>query len=121
MDGITRKVKITTHCVFDEAGMTIPEADRSSANRALQQHGYSTKLSEFPEQESSNRPPIMADFIQQNIAWIKLLSNQAKMPSRATEDSAGSMFTVLLRSQYHWTLVYFHLMACMHRLCHEAD
>ncbi len=100
MDSITRKVKITTHCVFDEAGMTIPEADRSSANTALQQHGYSTKFSEFPEQESSNRPPIpeqessnrppiMADIIQQNIAWIKLLSHQAKMPSRATEDSAG--------------------------------
>jgi dUTP pyrophosphatase len=89
MDGITRKVKITTHCVFDEAGMTIPEADRSSANRALQQHGYSTKLSEFTEQESSYRPPITADLIQQNIAWIKLLSNQAQMPSRATEDSTG--------------------------------
>jgi hypothetical protein len=39
MDNVTGKIKITTHCVFDEAGMTLPEIDRSPANRALQQRG----------------------------------------------------------------------------------
>jgi deoxyuridine 5'-triphosphate nucleotidohydrolase len=81
-DNVTGKIKITTHCVFDEAGMTLPELDRSPANRALQQQGYS-------EQPEANYTSLQVDSDPQNIALVKLLTEDATMPSRATDESAG--------------------------------
>jgi dUTP pyrophosphatase len=86
IDSVTGKVKITTHCIFDEAGMTLPEKERSPANMALIQQGYSTQGNEIPD---SNLSPIQIDSDPQNIAYIKLLTEQATMPMRATDDSAG--------------------------------
>jgi dUTP pyrophosphatase len=71
---------------FDEAGMTLPKKERSPANMALIQHGYSTQGNAIPD---SNFSAIQIDSDQQNIAYIKLLTDQATMPMRATDGSAG--------------------------------
>jgi len=39
LDNNTRRLKIATHCVFDEAGMTLPPAEHAPAIQALQKAG----------------------------------------------------------------------------------
>jgi hypothetical protein len=42
-DNQTKRIKIATHVQFDEAGMTIPKAERSYFMNTLQELGYSNK------------------------------------------------------------------------------
>jgi hypothetical protein len=41
INSVSKRIKITTHCVFDEAGMTLPPLHRSPANIDLIDTGYS--------------------------------------------------------------------------------
>jgi hypothetical protein len=40
IDDVTKRIKIATHCVFDEAGVTLPPLEQSPAQQALQKAGY---------------------------------------------------------------------------------
>ncbi len=55
MDTQTKRIKIATRCQFDEAGMTIPPAQRSRACQALQATGYTGNTS---AEESPHTPEI---------------------------------------------------------------
>jgi hypothetical protein len=43
-DSVTGRLKTTTHVVFDEAGMTLPAAERSPAAKVLQELGYGRQV-----------------------------------------------------------------------------
>jgi dUTP pyrophosphatase len=75
-DDQTHRIKITTYCTFDEGGMIIPPAEQPPSAKALQQHGYATQTQQDTIEES-------------NELNIKLLSDRAKPPARATDASAG--------------------------------
>jgi dUTP pyrophosphatase len=85
MDDNTKRVKIATHCTFDEAGMTVPPAEQSLASKALQQVGFNSKCDHDPTPDCQNEPNETAiDSLK-----VKLLSDKAKLPVRATTGSAG--------------------------------
>jgi dUTP pyrophosphatase len=81
-DDHTHRIKITTHCSFDEAGMTLPPTERLPSSIALQQYGVSNEITTTNEADhdagSSN-----------NELMVTLLSDHAKLPERATDDAAG--------------------------------
>jgi len=84
MDTQTKRIKIATHCQFDEAGMTIPPAQRSQACQALQATGYTGNTS--TEEPTLTCP---TDPSETEILQVKLLSPQARLPTRATQEAAG--------------------------------
>lgn len=51
LDTTTRRLKIATHCVFDEAGMTLPPAEHTPAIKALQQAGWTGDHTPHPQEE----------------------------------------------------------------------
>jgi hypothetical protein len=55
-DSITGQFKIATHVVFDEAGMTMPAADRSPSAKVLQELGYGTEQEELDIQQINDVP-----------------------------------------------------------------
>jgi hypothetical protein len=61
MDNQTRRIKIAAHCVFDEAGMTLPPAEHTPAIKALQQTGWSTQLENMPDKENTQNEPQQPD------------------------------------------------------------
>jgi dUTP pyrophosphatase len=86
IDSTSKRIKITTHCSFDEAGMTIPPTEQSPATKALQNAGI-TKSQDLPDDllhhinyNSTN---------EQSTLQVKLLSQNAKLPVRATDGAAG--------------------------------
>lgn len=43
----TKKIKISTHGIFDEANITVPQSQRSAATQALIQLGYTQEQAEL--------------------------------------------------------------------------
>jgi len=82
-DDQTHRIKITTYCTFDEGGMTVPPAEQPPSAKALQQHGYQSQ----PTTEPTTDTPQQTD--AQEDLTIKLLTPQAKVPTRASDAAAG--------------------------------
>jgi dUTP pyrophosphatase len=109
-DNVTGRFKTATHVVFDEAGMTLPAAERSPAAKVLQELGYG-KTQETAQEETHredtynmqdeespnpihplpSQQPATANIISDtcNHLQVKLLSIHASLPVRATDGSAG--------------------------------
>ncbi len=78
-DTITQRIKITTHCSFDEGGLTLPPAERSPSATTLYHAGLRDNTPTF---DSPNEPT-------NDVSYIKLLTSRAKMPTRTTDGAAG--------------------------------
>ncbi len=82
MDSNTRHIKIATHCIFNEAGMTLSTNEQSPASIALQQAGYNFKephITPSPEPDNEIHPALQ----------VKLLSDNAKLLTKASDGAAG--------------------------------
>jgi deoxyuridine 5'-triphosphate nucleotidohydrolase len=75
----TKRIKTSTHGIFDEAYITIPQADRSSASQALIDLGYRQEDDAAPAQESQAPP----------VAQILLRTPTAKLPTQGSILAAG--------------------------------
>ena len=101
-DSVTGHFKTATHVVFDEAGMTLPAAERSPAAKALQDLGYGNTPDDTTDVNadvtsqastddkpsptySTSMPSVTSDLHLQ----VKLLSVHGTLPVRATDGSAG--------------------------------
>jgi dUTP pyrophosphatase len=90
MDTTTRRVKITTPCIFDEAGATIPPNEQSPAMRALQQVGAPETDTDTYTSDTQDPIPLPEETQESNNAIkVKLLSKHAITPHRATDGAAG--------------------------------
>lgn len=113
MDTTTRRIKIATHCIFDEAGTTIPPSQQSLASKALQHLGMpvtqATTMPTLPEKESTpvkdtdntvtktqphpaTTQETLTDYTTpegDTTLRVQLLSDKAQMPRRATDGAAG--------------------------------
>jgi dUTP pyrophosphatase len=99
LDGVTQRIKLATHCVFDEAGMTLPPAEHTPAITALQHAGWppypTAQLLPEPTEQSNipGNSGITRDHVNQptesDKLRVKCLSDQAKMPVMATDGSKG--------------------------------
>jgi hypothetical protein len=113
-DSVTGRFKTTTHVVFDEAGMTLPAAERSPAAKVLQELGYGQQMDDsddtndpiaetdltVPPTDATLRtqtilplttPPesVAEDIPHDSALQVKCLSINTTMPLRATDGSAG--------------------------------
>jgi len=100
-DSMTGRFKTATHVVFDEAGMTLPEAERSPSAKVLQELGYGREEDdpdECPDANATVTAPPPANATSQSTSTpsqedddlkVKFLSVNATMPVRATDGSAG--------------------------------
>jgi len=112
---VTGRFKTATHVVFDEAGMTLPAAERSPAAKVLQDLGYGQRTGDDEDdtdvsiQEHDLHDPSAADNVITPPAMAKptspisvverithdtdlqvqCLSIHATLPVRATDGSAG--------------------------------
>jgi len=104
-DSVTGRFKTATHVVFDEAGMTLPAAERNPAALALQELGYGT--SDTSDSDNTNQlTDDSIDFVQpiemrpsttptpkessdNDHLRVKCLTIHATMPVKATDGSAG--------------------------------
>ena len=82
-DNRTKCINIAAHVQFDEAGMTIPKADRSHFMNALQELGYTSKESTAPIEQDEDKT------IDEDTLRVQLLLDKATLPKRATKESAG--------------------------------
>jgi dUTP pyrophosphatase len=93
MDSSTHRVKIATHCTFAEAGMMIPPIEQSEATKALQRVGFKNYDNcEDPTTEIIHPTPNDTQHTDTDITQhlkVKLLSDDAKLPVRATSGEAG--------------------------------
>lgn len=99
-DSVTGRFKTATHVVFDEAGMTLPAAERSPSAKVLQELGYGREddpddyqddnapVSEAPTYTASS-PSTLPQPQANDTLKVKFLSVHATMPVRATDGSAG--------------------------------
>lgn len=104
-DSVTGRFKTATHVVFDEAGMSLPAAERNPAALVLQELGYgksddsdtsddhdSTSTLDFtnpqPMHQSPSSVPQPPDSNGDHL-YVKCLSIHATMPVQATNGSAG--------------------------------
>jgi len=86
LDNQTHHLKLATHCIFDEARMTLPPADHTPAIEALQQASWpSIQQEPEPAQTEKTTTPILPS----DELLIQRLSPQAKIPERATDGLAG--------------------------------
>ena len=113
-DSVTGRFKMATHVVFDEAGMTLPAAERTAAAKLLQELGYGQQVDDSDDTDDpidetdmnvsptdANLPPqtilphttspvSVAEGIQHDSdLYVKCLSINATMPQRTTDGSAG--------------------------------
>ncbi len=96
-DSVTGRFKTATHVIFDEAGMTLPAADCSTAAKALQELGYGTAQEETEEPHSepkttdAHTPTSRPLTTNTNVEPLKVkcLSINATLPARATDGSMG--------------------------------
>jgi dUTP pyrophosphatase len=81
-DTMTNRIKISTYCTFDKAGMTLTPTKRSPSATTLQHLGVKSHVdtTETDTQDNTQEPCT---------AKIILLSDHAKIPTRATDGSAG--------------------------------
>mmetsp|Transcript_23363 Transcript_23363/g.33516 ORF Transcript_23363/g.33516 Transcript_23363/m.33516 type:complete len:1554 (+) Transcript_23363:3270-7931(+) len=86
-DSSSKRIKIATHVTFDEAGMTLPPAQRTPAMNALIALGM-TETHSGPADPDA--PPSYENIhdVEQRLQ-VKLLSPNATLPLRATTESAG--------------------------------
>jgi hypothetical protein len=87
MDNNTKRLKISTHCIFEEASMTLPEMERSAVAKALQQAGFTNEPETVPKLTTPLSPAESA--ISVITLQVQLLSDHAKYPTRATDGAAG--------------------------------
>jgi len=89
----TKRIKIATHVTFDEAGYTLPPKERSFGMMELQEIGTPKDTTDIPPEPSSGNSdntitltdgPSLVDTLQ-----VKLLSTNARLPVRATQEAAG--------------------------------
>ena len=80
-DTTTKRVKIGTHTIFDEAHMSIPASKAPLAAQALQRLGYHQKESLITDMNNKES----AD----NTVQVQLLQQLAKIPRRGTKGSVG--------------------------------
>lgn len=91
----TKRVKIATHVTFDEAGYTLPSKERSLGMLELQDIGIpkdddSTTISPAADNSEPPRPvPLATDTALLDTLQVKLLSDKARLPVRATHEAAG--------------------------------
>jgi len=91
----TKRVKIATHVTFDEAGYTLPSKERSLGMLELQDIGIpkdddSTTISSAADNSEPPRPvPLATDTALLDTLQVKLLSDKARLPVRATHEAAG--------------------------------
>ena len=81
-DSKTKREKLTTHVIYDEAHMSVPPAKQPPMAVALQKAGYRVPLTTTKE-----NPTVDATTIEQ--LPVKLLSDQATAPTRGSANSAG--------------------------------
>jgi deoxyuridine 5'-triphosphate nucleotidohydrolase len=81
-DRNTKQVKTATHVVFDEANYTLPKSERPPASQALIDLGYTDMEPEQPATTQSTTT-------SKTEAKIKLLTPEAKTPTRGTPQSVG--------------------------------
>jgi len=80
-DDKTHHTKITIYCTFDEAGLTLPALEQPPSSKALQNMG----ITEQQEPETTDTNIATPEPMLQ----VKLLSDNATMPTKATDDAAG--------------------------------
>mmetsp|Transcript_1233 Transcript_1233/g.1891 ORF Transcript_1233/g.1891 Transcript_1233/m.1891 type:complete len:453 (+) Transcript_1233:2258-3616(+) len=93
----TKRIKLATHVTFDEAGWTLPLKERSIGMLELQELGTPKDIAEDEQQPvppanigtsqaslDMERPQSIHETLQ-----VKLLSDNARLPVRATPVSAG--------------------------------
>ena len=83
-DNQTKRIKIATHVQFDEVSMTIPKSELSPAIVALQELG----VPKNNESTMTMNPELMEANTTEEMK-VKLLSENAQLPQRATDNSAG--------------------------------
>jgi dUTP pyrophosphatase len=113
-DSVTGRFKTATHVLFDEAGMTLPAADRNPAAKVLQELGYGTTQVDYMDEQTEQEPndvstgescttslpqvpltqesqPPHPDVLSKsgNSLKVKCLSLNATLPTRATDGSVG--------------------------------
>jgi len=103
-DSVTGRFKTATHVVFDEAGMTLPAAERSPAAKVLQELGYGQSTESHHNNDVASddtpeplHPPTMLPTTPLSIPTVhleaqlqvKLLSVYGTIPAQATDGSAG--------------------------------
>ncbi|MFN9982997.1 MAG: hypothetical protein ACK53Y_23915, partial [bacterium] len=76
----TKRIKTSTHGIFDEANITVPQAERSVASQALIALGYKQDEEVMENQNISQAQPI---------ARIQLRSPTATMPTQGSVLAAG--------------------------------
>jgi hypothetical protein len=77
----TKRIKTSTHGIFDEANITVPQAERSVASQALIDLGYKQDDEVMMEHQNISQA--------QPIARIQLRSPTAKMPTQGSVLAAG--------------------------------
>jgi hypothetical protein len=85
IDDTTNRIKIATHCVFDEAGITLPPTEQSPTQKALQAAGYHNENTD--ETEDTNDAEDTTDQL-----IVKLLSENARKPHRSARGSGIQCF-----------------------------
>jgi hypothetical protein len=85
IDETTKRIKMATHCTFDEAGITVPPAEPSLAFKALQQTGMGTQT----EPNDALHMDIHISEMNPHVFAVKLLSEHATVPVWATDGTAG--------------------------------
>jgi dUTP pyrophosphatase len=86
MDTTTRKVKITTHVIFDEAGYMIPPSERTLIQQNLQRD---TTMSEASTPSTPDIDMNVVSPQSQPTLHVQKLIPHATLPTRATEEAAG--------------------------------
>jgi len=76
----SKRIKTSTHGIFDEANITIPQAERSTASQALIDLGYKQDQDTIEHETPTNTQPI---------AQIQLRSPHARIPTQGSARAAG--------------------------------
>jgi dUTP pyrophosphatase len=81
----TKCIKIATHCIFDEAGITLSTSEQSPAQTALQKAGYRQDMTS----DNTDNPESTTEDDNTDLLVVKLLSENARKPIRSTPGTAG--------------------------------
>jgi hypothetical protein len=92
MDSTTRRIKITTHCTFDEAGAIILPKEQSPAMKALQQVGATKPKPEIITDHQQEQG--VASFTTEETNKIKHLSDLANHHAELLKAQQGTTYTV---------------------------
>jgi dUTP pyrophosphatase len=87
-DTILKKIKVTTHVIFDEAGFTVPKLQLTPIQEALQHAGQEQMCPAQPV-DVTECHKLARDQDDNNYIAVKRLSPLAKLPVQGTPQSAG--------------------------------